>query len=448
LLDSVVIHAEMINRSAAARAARRGGDVRINRTKAGRARNAGFGVLALGLALAASACGFGGDSDSESGDGATLDLLVPTYSDSTKGLWQDIIKGFEAEHSDIKVNLEVQSWDNINDVVRTKVQSNDAPDILNIDAFAGFAADDLLYPAEDVLSEDTLSDFQESFVENASIDGTQFGLPLIASARTLFVNKDLMEQAGISAAPKTWDELLADSKKITALGGGVYGYGMPLGNEEAQAETSIWTFGNGGDWGDSSQLTIDDPKNVEAVEFMQKMIDEKATQPDAGATDRTPLINVFVQGKIGFIEALPPTVQQIKDENPDLNFELAPIPTNDGSSVTLGVADHLMAFKNDGDKQDAIREFLDYFYTTDVYSKFVTTENFLPVTKSAAEQMDNPDMQVFLDALPNAKFYPSTNPGWSAAQGGFQSLIGQIAQGKDPADVLASIQEKADQAAS
>jgi multiple sugar transport system substrate-binding protein len=405
------------------------------------------GVLALSLALAASACGFGGNSSSDNdGKGTTLDLLVPTYSDATKGLWQGIIKDFEAKNKGIKVNLEVQSWDNINDVVRTKVQSNEAPDILNIDAFAGFAADDLLYPAKDVLSPETIADFQDSFVQNASIDGTQYGLPLIASARTLFINKDLTEKAGITKAPETWDELLADAKKVGALGGGVYGYGMPLGNEEAQAETSIWVFGNGGDWGDSQKLTIDTPTNVEAVDFMQKMIDEKATQPDPGATDRTPLINVFVQGKIGYIEALPPTVQQIKDENPDLNFELAPIPTKDGSSVTLGVADHLMAFKNDGDKQQAIKKFLDYFYSTPVYSKFVTTEHFLPVTKSAAQSMDDPQMKVFIDALPDAKFYPSTNPAWSTAQGGLQTLIGQIGQGKDPKQVLSQIQAKADAA--
>jgi multiple sugar transport system substrate-binding protein len=413
--------------------------VSINRSKAK------VGVLALGFVMTASACGFGGDAGGggEAGEGTTLDLLVPTYSDNTKALWKGIISDFEAENPDINVDLEVQSWDNINDVVRTKIQSNAAPDILNLDAFAGFAADDLLYSAEEVVSEETAGDFQESFVENASIDGTQYGLPLIASSRTLFINKDLTERAGITKPPATWGELLANSKKISQLGGQVYGYGMPLGNEEAQAETSIWVFGNGGDWGDSEELTIDTAENVEAVEFMQKMIEEGATQPDAGATDRTPLINVFVQGKIGYIEALPPTVAQINEENPDLNFELAPIPTNDGSSVTLGVADHLMAFKNEGDKQEAIQAFLDYFYSTPVYTEFVTSENFLPVTKSAAENFDDPEMEVFLQALPDAKFYPSTNPAWSAAQGAMQSLIGQIAQGKDPAAVLSQIAQKA-----
>lgn len=400
-----------------------------------------------GLTLSLTACGgFGGGGDDDEGGGQTLDLLVPSYSDATKQLWEGIIDDFESENPDIKVRLEVQSWDNINDVIRTKVQSNDAPDILNIDAFAGFAGDDLLYEAEEVLSEETVEDFQDSFKENASIDGTQYGLPLIASARALFVNTDLMKKAGVSAPPKTWDELLDASKKVAALGGGVSGYGMPLGSEEAQAETSIWAFGNGASWGDSEELTIDTPEADEAVAFMKKMIDEGATQKNPGATDRTPLINVFVQGKIGFIEALPPTVGQIEQENPDLTYEIAPIPTKDGEPVTLGVADHLMAFKNEGDKAESIKKFLDYFYSVDVYTEFVTKENFLPVTKSAADKFDNPDLKVFLDALPDAKFYPSTNPKWSAAQGAFQSLIGQIGQGKDPATVLKDIQAKADAA--
>lgn len=403
------------------------------------------GAALVALSLVAAGCGFGDDEGDDS-DGSTIELLVPSYSDGTQALWEGIIADFEKDNPDINVDLEVQSWDNINDVVRNKVQSNEAPDILNIDAFAGFAGDDLLYEADEVVSDDVIDDLQDSFVENASIDGTQYGLPLIASARTLFVNMDLMEQAGVKEIPTTWDQLLEASKKVSQLGGGVSGYGMPLGSEEAQAETSIWNFGAGGSWGDSSELTIDTPESQEAVSFMKQMIDEGATQDDPGSTDRTPLINVFVQGKIGFIEALPPTVDQIATDNPDLNYELAPIPTKDGSPVTLGVADHLMAFKNDDSKQESIQTFLDYFYSPDVYNNFVTTEKFLPVTESGAESFDNPDLQVFLDALPNAQFYPSTNPAWAAAQGGFQSLIGQIGQGKDPADVLGQIQSAADEA--
>ena len=396
--------------------------------------------------LMLASCGFSNSPSGGEGGDTSLDLLVPSYSDGTQALWEGVIADFEDENPGITVNLEVQSWDNLNDVVTTKVQGGKAPDIMNGGPFAGFAADDLLYTAADVTSPETLADFQESFAANASVGGEQYGLPLIASARTLFVNNDLLEQAGVTTPPTTWDELLAAAKKISALGGGVYGYGLPLGSEEAQAESAIWFYGGGGTFGDESAITIDTPENLEAAEFIQKMVDEKATQPDAGATDRTPLIDVFVQGKIGMIEGLPPTVGQIEEGNPDLDYSLVPIPTKDGQPFTLGVADHLMAFKNDGDKQEAITKFFDYFYSSDVYVNWVTTEGFLPTTISGGEALaDDGDLKPFLDALPDASFYPSTNPNWSATDAAFKSLVGQLAQDKDPAAVLEEIQAKADE---
>jgi len=392
-----------------------------------------------------ASCGFSNQPTAD-GDGTSLDLLVPSYSDGTQALWEDVIDGFEDENPGITVNLEVQSWDNLNDVVTTKVQGGQAPDIMNGGPFAGFAADDLLYPAEDVTSPETLADFQPTFADNASVEGVQYGLPLIASARTLFVNNDLLEQAGVSTPPTTWDELLDAATKVSALGDGVYGYGLPLGSEEAQAESAIWFYGGGGGFGDESAITIDTPENLAAAEFIQKMVDEGATQPDAGATDRTPLIDVFVQGKIGMIEGLPPTVGQIDDGNPELDYSLVPIPTKDGSPFTLGVADHLMAFQNDGDKQEAITAFFDYFYSSDVYVNWVTTEGFLPTTVTGGEALaDDEVLAPFLDALPNAAFYPSTNPQWSATDAAFKSLVGQLAQGKDPAEVLAEIQAKSEE---
>ncbi len=396
------------------------------------------------LTMTLAACGFG---SSDPGTSATeINLLVPSYDDATQGLWDDVIAGFEDKYPDYSVNLEVESWDNLNDVVTTKIQADQAPDIMNGGPFAGFAADGLLYPIEEVVSADTLADFQGSFVTASSVDGVQFGAPLIASARALFVNTDLLAQAGVAEAPKTWDELLDAAKKISALGGGIAGYGMPLGSEEAQAETAMWFFGAGGTYGDESKITIDGvPENLEAAEFMQRMITEGATQADAGATDRSPLMDIFVQGLIGMQVGLPPTVGQIAEGNPDLHYEIVGMPTPDGSDVSLGVADHLMAFKNDDKKKEAITAFLDYFYTADVYIPWVEAEGFLPTTKSGAAALnDNASLKPFLDLLPSAQFYPSTNPKWDATNAAFKSLMGQIAQGKAPADVLAEIQAAAD----
>jgi multiple sugar transport system substrate-binding protein len=407
-----------------------------------------FGAVALAATatLTLTSCGFGGSSGGGGGgdDANTLSLLVPSYSDATKGLWEDVIEGFEKENPDITVDLEVQSWDNLEKVISTKIQAGEAPDIYLGGPFAGFVGDDLLYPVSDVVSEETLADFQDSFIANAEVDGTAYALPLIASARALFVNNTLLQQAGVTEAPKTWDELLDAATKVSALGGGVAGYGMPLGSEEAQAEAAVWLWGGGGSFGDASEITIDTPENLAGAEQIKKMIDAGATQADPGSTQRSPLMDIFIQGKIGMQVGLPPTVGQIEEGNPELDYSIVPIPTKDGSPFTLGVMDQLMAFQNDGDKQEAITKFFDYYYSADVYVPWVQAEGFLPVTKSGAEQLSGEEaLKPFLDVLPDAQFYPSTNPKWSATDGAFKSLFGQL-QTKPAQDVLTEIQAQVD----
>lgn len=409
------------------------------------------GIASLTLA----GCGFGGAAGGSGGGDATggaeggavtLNMLVPTYSDGTKGNWETVIEGFEKEHTDIKINLEVQSWDNLESVLSTKVQGGQAPDIYNGGPFAGFAADDLLYNVEDVTSPDTFADFQESFIANEQLDGTTYALPLIASARALFVNNTLLKDAGVAAAPKTWDELLDAAVKVSKLGGGVAGYGMPLGSEEAQAEAAVWLLGGGGAFTDGTEITIDTPENLPGAEQIKKMIDAGATQADPGSTQRSPLMDIFIQGKIGMQVGLPPTVGQIKEGNPDLDYSIVPIPTKDGSAFTLGVADQLMAFKNDEDaaKKEAITAFFDYYYQADVYVPWVQAEGFLPTTKSGAEALaDDEALKPFLDVLPGAQFYPTTNAKWSATDAAFKALFGQL-QTKPAADVLKEIQAQVD----
>jgi multiple sugar transport system substrate-binding protein len=398
-------------------------------------------ALVAATAIALTACSGGGSDDGS----VELTMLAASYSDNTKKLWEEVIAEFEDANPGVTVNLEIQSWENINDVIRTRVQTNKAPDILSIDTFAGYVEDDLLYSADELVSQETIDDFQDSFRENASVDGKQYGFPLIASARALFVNDDLLEQAGVEEPPTTWDELYDAAKAITESTD-AYGYGLPLGSEESQAEAGIWFLGAGGGYGTPDKITVDTPQNLEAARFMKRLYDDGLTQPDAGATQRTPMLDQFIQGKFGMAMGLPPIVGMIEEKNPDLNYSIVDIPTKDGEKVTLGVADHLMAFRNDEDKTEEIGAFLEFFYQPENYLKFVETEGFLPVTKSGAEESTDEAMKPFLELLPHAQFYPSTNPAWATAQAAMQSQIGLIVSGDDPKQVLSAIQAEIDNA--
>ena len=137
----------------------------------------------------------------------------------------------------------------------------------------------------------------------------------------------MFEKAGIDEPPKTWDELREDAKKIKADGD--VGYGMPIGPEEAQAEFSLFMWGNGGDWIDGDTWTINKQENVDALKFMNELANtDKVTQPNPGTTNRTDLWKMFGAGKIGMVMGSSFFPVLLKDQNPKLDYGVAPVPVN------------------------------------------------------------------------------------------------------------------------
>jgi ABC-type glycerol-3-phosphate transport system substrate-binding protein len=406
-------------------------------------------ALSLSCALVLAACSPGGGSDGNEGGGGdgAIKIVIAEYSAGVEPYFEDLVEQFEEQNPDYEADLQVINWNNIDQQVKTMVQTGQQPDILNINHFADFAADDLLRPAETVLSDEIQADLLPNFVEDATLDGTQYGIPFIASSRLFTYNVELFEQAGIDAPPETWNELLDAAREIQALGDGVVGYGLPLGPEEAQAESSLWFYSAGGDWTDGNgNWSVDSPQNVEAFEFLNTLVEAGVTQPNPATTNRTDLYNVFGEGKVGMLNGAVflPSVLEAGDFDVDLG--VAPIPGKDGpSEETLGVQDYLMAFDNEGN-EEAVSAFFELFYQPENYVAFLEAEGFLPVTESASEELQSdPALEPYIEALPTANFYPGTIAEWPKVQGWVQQNIGSAVQGKDPAEVLSQAQEVAEQ---
>lgn len=408
--------------------------------------------MATAVALALSACGGtdGSDGDSQPGEGGaegtSITFVAAEYSAGVEPYWQELIAEFEAANPGFEVDLQVINWNDIDQQVATLISTGQQPDILNINKFAEYAADGLIYEAAEVLSEETIDDILPTFAENASVDGTQYGIPFIASARLFFYNEALFDEAGITEPPATWDELRDAAEQIQALGDGVVGYGLPLGPEEAQAEFQMWANGNGGHWVDESgEWTIDSPENVETLQWLKdNLVDAGLTQPNPASTNRTDLFSLFAQGQVGMLNGAVFLPGIIDEQNPELGYGIAPIPSAEGNEAsTLGVQDYLMAFKNEGN-QEAVRLFLDFFYAEDNYTEFITAEGFLPVTQSGSDALaDDERLQPFIEALPSARFYPTTKPAWSTVDGLVKQTIGTAVQDADPQAVLERIQQEA-----
>ena len=137
-------------------------------------------------------------------DEITLDVIICEYGTNTRewflGSGMDgtnFVDKFEKENPGIKLNLEVVSWNDVYTVVDTRIASNQAPDILNIDVFANYANDGLLEPVSQYCPDELFADFFPSFIEQSVIDGVCWAVPDLASARAMYYNVDMFEEMGI-----------------------------------------------------------------------------------------------------------------------------------------------------------------------------------------------------------------------------------------------------------
>jgi multiple sugar transport system substrate-binding protein len=409
-------------------------------------------AAAGGIALALTACGGGtgaanaGGSGGDGGKVTDIKLVAAEYSkDNTAAFWNKFAAAYKAK-TGINLDVQVVSWDDIDQQSSTMLQNNAAPDILNLNAYASYAKDGLLYSSDDVLSASVKDDLLPNFVQSGTYQGKMYGMPDLSSARALFYNTDIFAKAGIAGPPKTWDEFTADAKKITALGDGTVGYAMPLGPEEAQAEFSIWMFNNGGNWKTDGKWTINSPQNVDTLTFLKSLaVTDKVTQNNPGKTNRTDgAFPLFQSGKAGMVVGFSPLAATL-DKDAKVHYATAPMPTKAGGTpATYGVTDYLMAFKKPGN-QDAVKAFYDLYYSPDQVNTFIKAEGFLPVTESGIKQFSSdPKLTTYLDTLTGAKLTPTDDPNWDRVKLAVQQNIGAaVAPNGDPKTVLDALQAQA-----
>jgi multiple sugar transport system substrate-binding protein len=404
-----------------------------------------LGGLSLSLGGVASASG---TTRANAGPSGSISVVMAEYSAKTQPYWTSLVSSFEKANPSIKVSLRVIDWNTLLQQVPTMIQTHSYPDILNFNNYATYAKDGLLFPASQVLSPSVRADFVPSFVKSDSIGGTQYGIPWIASVRALGYNKQALAKAGITSPPQTWSQLATDAEKATKAG--YYGYCLPLGSEEAQAEFSLWIWSNGGGWVNSAgQWTINSAKNLQALDFLRTLSNtDKATEPDPGATDRSSGCWAdFAAGKVAMTEIMPlGTFETSYMSKSKVQWASAPWPRSSTSipKFTLGVQDVLMAFKKAGDAP-MDQAFLDFVYQKSNYLKFVDNEGFLPATTSASQALkSNPVDSTGIALLGSAKFYPITNAAWNSVQAAVQSQIGTAMNpGTSPSTVLDSLQQDA-----
>lgn len=417
-------------------------------------------LAATGTALSLAAAALTGCGSVTEDNEVTLRVVAADYGDnpqnSSASWWKDLAAGFEKDHPEVKVEVSVYNWSEVDAKVAEMVKAGKAPDIAQIGAYADYAAAGKLYTAEELLSVKTEADFLAPLADAGKIRRTQYGMPFVASTRLLFYNEKLFADAGIIPKdakagwqPKTWADLEAAAKKLKTAGVPTP-FALPLGREEAQAETMQWLLAGGGGYTDNEEeYAIDAQANVKTFEFLRdKLVGQGLTGPtEPGKTDRQAAFDAFTRGEVGMLNGHPTLMKQAAAKG--VKVGMVPLPTADGTDQpAMGVADWVMAFKSGHRAQTG--KFLDYLYESKNQTAFTQKYDLLPVTTSGYRAVEASSggsaaqMKTFLTALPNSRLYPAGKKSWAGVSENIKQNIGRAVQPNgQPKRVLEEIAAKA-----
>ncbi len=183
-------------------------------------------VLMVLLATILTACGGSSDASDNADGKVKIRLLTRMAGTSTQAqIYKDIIKEFEAKHSDVVVVDESQGDESaFNNKLKTDLASGTLPNIFRVQGVANlneYIESGLLMDMDPILKDDP--EWGQNFTEGAlkyyqvpGHEGT-YGIPMESGLIGVYYNEELLKKAGINEFPETWSELTAAVKKLKGI---------------------------------------------------------------------------------------------------------------------------------------------------------------------------------------------------------------------------------------
>jgi arabinogalactan oligomer/maltooligosaccharide transport system substrate-binding protein len=213
-----------------------------------------------------------------------------------------LITKFQAKYPKITVNYVNVPFSDAESKFKTAAQSGSgAPDVMRADVgwTPTFASLGYLQPLDGTPALADDADYLPSVYGSSKFNGKTYGIPQVTDTLALLYNKSVFSKAGITAAPKTWDEARTDAQTIAQKVPGTTGIFI---NADSYFLLPF-VYAQGGDYIDASakKITLNTQQVNAALTTAQGL-----TAPGIGATDTssnayTNMQNGFKSGKIAMI---------------------------------------------------------------------------------------------------------------------------------------------------
>jgi arabinogalactan oligomer/maltooligosaccharide transport system substrate-binding protein len=396
-------------------------------------------ALAASIALTATACG-SSDSGDSAGGPVTLTWWDTSNATNEAPTYKALVKEFEAAHKDIKVKYVNVPFDQAQNKFDTAAGATGAPDILRSEVgwTPAFAKKGFFLPLDGTEALKDQDKFQPSLIKQAQYDGKTYGVPFVTDTLALVYNKQLFEKAGLTEAPKTWDDL----KKAAATIKGKTGVDGYWGSTQAYYAQSF-LYGDGTDTVDvpAKKITVNSPEAKKAYGTWLSLFDGKGLhKADTTADAYAHIQDAFVNGKVASIIQGPWEITNFykgsafKDK---ANLGIATVPAGTSGKAGAPTGGHNLSVYAGSDKahQEASLKFIEFMTSAKSQETIALKNSTLPTRDDAytAEVKADPGIAGYQTVLAAARPRPEL-PEYSSLWGPLDTELLAIAGGKESLD--------------
>jgi arabinogalactan oligomer/maltooligosaccharide transport system substrate-binding protein len=397
-------------------------------------------ALVASLALAATACGGGSDSDGKADGPVTLTWWDTSNATNEAPTYRALVEDFEKANPGIKVKYVNVPFDQAQNKFDTAAGSQGAPDVLRSEVgwTPAFAKKGYFLPLDGTEALAEQGKFQPSLIKQAQYEGKTYGVPLVTDTLALVYNKELLKKAGISAPPKTWDELKSDAAKVKDKTG-VDGY---WGSTQAYyAQTFL--YGEGTDTVDAGakKITVNSAPAKKAYGTWLSLFSGKGLhKADTTADAYAHIQDAFTSGKVAMIIQGPWEITNFykgaafKDK---ANLGIATVPAGSTGKAGAPTGGHNLSVYAGSDKahQQAALKFVKFMTSAKSQETIALKNSTLPTRSDAytAQVKADPGIAGYQAVLSAAQPRPAL-PEYSSLWGPLDTELPKIAGGKESLD--------------
>lgn len=257
-------------------------------------------VLLATLIVSLTACSPAQDSGPK-----TVKVLTMQQAGPTPEEMNAIVAKFNEANPSIKVEIEYVAYDALHDKITTAMATNPpAYDVVLVDDiwYAEFAKNGYLWDVTKLVDDKTKSSVFSAAWDITSVGGKIYGMPWLLDEKYFYYNEKILAEAGITAPPTTWEEMMDQAKTIKEKGLVEY----PIVWSWGQAEAAICDYvallyGNGGSFmDDAGKPAFNNEQGVKTLQWMVDSIDAGITNPASISYVEEDVRNTFSQGKAAF----------------------------------------------------------------------------------------------------------------------------------------------------